>query len=305
MRPLIVVAGPTACGKSDAAQAVCLALQGEVVSADAFAVYRGMDVGTAKTPPEERLVPHHMIDVADPRQGYDVARYQAAAREVIADIHGRGRLPVLVGGTGLFIDAVLYPMDFSGASSDPGVRARWAQYLEEKGPAALHEALAAVDPASAARLPEGDVRRVLRALEVHELSGAPMSAGLRDYRSAPRYDALYMVLIRPRAELCGRIDGRVDEMMRRGLLEEIRALLGGGVSPDARAMQAIGYKELAGHILQGAPLDGCVAAVKLATRRYAKRQMTWFRRAGSIFLTPDDDPVALARAWMAGRSGAG
>ena len=277
---VIAVVGPTATGKSALAVALARALDGEVVSVDSMQIYRGMDVGTAKPTAEEMQgVPHHMIDVAEPWEAYSAARYAREAARCVEDIRARGKWPVLAGGTGLYLDALLTGRTFADAP-DPAVRQALRARLEAEGPEALHNALAKIDPAAAARLPVTDTRRVLRALEIYETTGETITEhDRRSLSTPPRYTAARIGLdFADRTALWARIDRRVDEMMARGLPEEVRRLLAAGVPPDCTAMQAIGYKELTAAVQGQAALDEAAATVKLRTRQYAKRQRTWFRK---------------------------
>ena len=275
--PLVAIVGPTASGKTDAAIALCRALGGEVVSMDSMQVYRGMDIGTAKPSLAERGgIAHHLLDVADPGEAFSVADYRALADAAIAQIRARGHLPVLVGGTGLYLNALTLEMDFAQAPADEAVRARLAQAaLAEGGRERLHARLAEVDPASAARLHPNDLRRVVRALEIYEVTGLPMSAhatDMRPRRYAPHIAGLSMA----RPALYARIDARVDAMLAQGLLAEAAALRAAGVPDQSQAMQAIGYRELLSVLDGQADVREAAASIQQNSRRYAKRQMTWF-----------------------------
>lgn len=307
--PLLVVVGPTAVGKTAVLLELAPRLDAEVVSADSMQVYRGLDIGTAKPTPEERQrVPHHLIDVAEPGERFTVARYQQLAREVIADIHRRGKLPILSGGTGLYVQAVLEPLLFPDAGEDLELRARLAREAEEKGPEALHRRLAEVDPPAAARLAPKDLRRIIRALEVYERTGRPISQLQQEARQAgkvPPYRTLKIGLIRPRPILYARIEARVDEQLREGLLDEARRVLalvragGAGRAGEKTALQALAYKELFPYLEGQERLETAVARLKTAVRRYAKRQLTWFRRDPEIVwvdLEAYPDPAAAAAA---------
>ena len=284
MERLICIVGPTASGKTRLAVELARALDGEVVSCDSMAIYRGMDIGTAKPTIEERRgVPHHMIDVADPREAYSVGRYVAEADACIRDILARGKRPILAGGTGLYADSLVSGRDFA-----PRPESALRQTLERRAdngalPELLEE-LRRVDPETAARLAPGDRRRILRALEIFQVSGEPMSVhDARTRALPPRYRPLWIGLdFLSRADLYARIDRRVDEMLRQGLLDEIRALLTAGVPPEATAMQAIGYKEFVPVLRGEATLEAARAQVQQGSRRYAKRQLTWFRRNPDI-----------------------
>ena len=307
--PLLMVVGPTAVGKTAVLLELAPRLDAEVVSADSMQVYRGLDIGTAKPTPEERQrVPHHLIDVAEPGERFSVARYQQLAREAITDIHRRGKLPILSGGTGLYVQAVLEPLLFPDAGEDLELRARLAREAEEKGPEALHRRLAEVDPPAAARLAPKDLRRIIRALEVYERTGRPISQLQQEARQAgkvPPYRTLKIGLIRPRPILYARIEARVDEQLREGLLDEARRVLalvragGAGRAGEKTALQALAYKELFPYLEGQERLETAVARLKTAVRRYAKRQLTWFRRDPEIVwvdLEAYPDPAAAAAA---------
>ncbi len=298
---VIAVVGPTATGKTALAVALARALDGEVVSVDSMQLYRGMDIGTAKPTAAEKMgVRHHMIDVADPAEDWSVARYVREATRCVEDIRGRGKRPILAGGTGLYLDALLAGQTFADAP-DPALRASLQARLEAEGPAALHEQLRKIDPESAARLPVTDTKRVLRALEIYETTGETITEHDRKSRLLPpRYTAARIGLdFASRQDLWARIDRRVDTMMEQGLPDEVRRLLAAGVSPACTAMQAIGYKELTAAVLGHGSLAEAAETVKLRTRQYAKRQRTWFRRAADthwiLWPSPDPDFSAAVR----------
>lgn len=276
--PLVAVVGPTASGKTWLAVELAKHYQGEVVSADSMQVYREMDIATAKpTLEEQQGIPHHLVDFLPPdNPSFSVADYAKLAHEAISQIHSRGHLPILAGGTGLYVDAVVDNLDFSPIASDPQLRQQLRQLGEERGAEYLHRLLEQVDPDCAARLHPQNQGRVIRALEVYRLTGIPMSEHQRRSRLVPsQYASCLLGLgFRDRARLYERIDRRVDEMLRAGLLEEARRICGryGGT-----ARQAIGYKELQPFLAGEAPLEACVERLKQATRNYAKRQLTWFR----------------------------
>uniref|UniRef100_A0A7C2EB94 tRNA dimethylallyltransferase n=1 Tax=Ammonifex degensii TaxID=42838 RepID=A0A7C2EB94_9THEO len=279
--PLLAITGPTATGKTAVGIEVALRVEGEVVSADSMMVYRGMDIGTAKpTLAERKGVPHHLIDVVDPGEDFSVATFQTLARKLIREINARGRLPILVGGTGLYIKAVLDGYRFTGGV-DRELRRRLAAEAGRFGPAYLHERLRAVDPETAARLHPNDLKRIIRALEVFYRTGAPISRAA-SAETGPEYDALVYGLFLERQELYRRIEERVDAMLEAGLVEEVRRLLKGGLKRDATAMQALGYKEIAAYLAGEVTLEEAVYLLKRNTRRFAKRQLTWFRRDGRI-----------------------
>ena len=280
MRPnLLVICGPTASGKTALAVALAQQLNGEVVSADSMQIYRRMDIGTAKPTREEMDgVPHHMIDVADPEEDYSAERYRREAVPVVDDILARGKLPIIVGGTGLYLDALLNGHDFAVKST--GWREKLQKKYDEEGIQPLWEALTEIDPESATRLHPMDTKRVIRALEVWYETGETISAHNAATRLLPpRYTALKLGLnYENRADLYARIDARVEEMAASGLADEVRALLESGVSSGCTAMQAIGYKELCAAVEDGGDLTAALDEVKLRSRQYAKRQLTWFRR---------------------------
>lgn len=280
MKPkLTVIAGPTASGKTACAVALCRKTNGEVISADSMQIYRGMDVLSAKpTPREMDGVPHHMIGVADPAEKYSAARYRDAARAAVAEVCARGKHPVLCGGTGLYINAVTRPMEFS-EKCDEALRRELMDMAEAPGGRRrLHAMLAEIDPEAAARLHENDVRRVTRAIEVYRLTGRTQSEQARlDARREGDYRETLFVLRWPREELYRRINLRVDNMIEAGLIEEVRALMADARSHPT-ALQAIGYKEIAAALEGRMPMDEAVALVRQLSRNYAKKQMTWFQR---------------------------
>ncbi len=282
-RPLLIVAGPTAVGKTAVSVALAQKLNGECVSADSVQVYRGLDIGSAKvTEAEMQGVRHHLIDVIDPAVNYDVSLFQGMARDAIEDIYRRGKLPILVGGTGFYIQALLYGIDFSEEPDETQKEIRAAlekKAAEPDGPAALYEELLRVDPASTEKIHAHNVRRVIRALEYFRLHGSPISAHNAEERSrAPEYDAAFFVLTDERAKLYARIDRRVDEMLSQGLEEECRRLLALGLSPEHTSLQGIGYKEMLSHLRGECTLEEAAELIKRHSRNYAKRQLTWFRR---------------------------
>ena len=289
---LLVICGPTASGKTALGVALAQAIGGEVVSADSMQIYRRMDIGTAKpTAAEMGGVPHHMLDVADPAEDYSVARYVHDADACVRDILSRGKRPVVVGGTGLYIDNLIAGRDFAPFTG------AWREKLQararEEGLPALHAELRRVDPDRAEKLHPNDEKRILRALEVWYETGETITAHDQRTRSLPpRYDALRVCLnFSRREDLWARIDRRVDQMMADGLEEEVRALLASGVPPAATAMQAIGYKEFAAALRGEETMDQAVDQVKLRSRQYAKRQLTWFRRTPDIrWVTWEKDP---------------
>lgn len=275
--PVVCVVGPTASGKSALAELVAERLASSVVSVDAMQVYRGMDIGTAKTPPASRRVPLLMVDVADPLQNYSARLFQTAARASVDELLDEGRVPVLCGGTGLYLNAVIDEMEFPAGEKDGAARGRYERLVAERGGGAAHALLAERDPESAALIHPHNVRRVVRALEMLDegVSYARHSEGL--HRRAPHYDARVWGLAMSRERLYDRIDRRVDEMMSAGLLDEVRSLVDRGLTSELSAGQAIGYKELLAALAGETSLGEAVELIKLRSRRYAKRQLSWFR----------------------------
>lgn len=282
---VICVVGPTASGKTKMGVALAQRFHGEVVSVDSMQIYRGMAIGTAAPTPEEMEgVPHHMIGVADPAEQWSAARFVAAADRCVQDILRRGKQPIFVGGTGLYLDALVRGSAFAAGQQGGPVRQALQQRLAREGAAALLAELAQVDPETAARLHLRDEKRILRALEVYQETGETISEHDRKSRETPdRYDALYIGLsFRDRQDLRDRIDRRVDAMVAQGLPEEVRQLLSSGLPRDATALQAIGYKQFLA-VADGMATEAeAVEEIKLRSRQYAKRQLTWLRRNPAI-----------------------
>ncbi|MCK4323653.1 MAG: tRNA (adenosine(37)-N6)-dimethylallyltransferase MiaA [Armatimonadetes bacterium] len=289
--PLLVIAGPTAAGKTAAAIEVAGAVGGEIVSADSMQIYRGMDIGTAKpTPQEQRQATFRLIDIVDPDEDYNVALFQKDAQRAIVDIHRRGLLPILCGGTGLYIQAVVEHFDFPPGPRDERTRQRLEENAAELGTEKMHHRLREVDPEAATRIEPQDLRRIVRALEVYELTGQPLSQQQCVDETAPvKYNMLSYVLTCPRALLYQRIERRVDEMMSRGWLAEVQRLRRVGYHRQMQSMQAIGYRHLLEYLEEGTDLDKTVADIKRDIRQFAKRQLTWFRnRTNFDWLTWSD-----------------
>lgn len=281
---LICICGPTASGKTALSVALAKQLHTEIISADSMQIYRGMDIGTAKPSDEERQgVPHHLLDVCAPGEAFSVARYVELADTAAQDILSRGMVPVVAGGTGLYMDALIECSTFSGDETDLSVREKYQRMAAEQGNEAVHACLAKVDPEGAERLHPNNLKRVIRALEVYEQTGMTIDAFNRLHkRPAPKYAALKIgVCPSERQTLYDRIDRRVDQMLADGLLEETKHLLDRGALTGTAA-QAIGYKELLGYLQGEAPLEDCVALLKQRSRNYAKRQLTWLKRDDNI-----------------------
>ena len=278
---IAVICGPTASGKTRLAVELALARNGEVVSADSMQIYRTMDIGTAKPTQEEmRGVPHHMLDVADPAEDFSVARYVDMAAKCVDDILARGKLPILAGGTGLYIDSLLSGRDFAAFDPDSALRGELEAEFAHVGGEAMLTKLAGIDPEAAARLHPNDAKRIIRALEVFYSTGKTISQHNLETRAIPpRYEAVTLALaFENRADMWARIDRRVDEMMAQGLVDEVRGLLARGIPDKCTAMQAIGYKEMVSALRSGGDVYAAAEEIKLRSRQYAKRQLTWFAR---------------------------
>ena len=280
--PVVCIVGPTASGKSSLAERLAVTLGSAVVSVDAMQVYRGMDIGTAKTPVDERACELMMVDVCDVGDDYSVRLFQRDARACVDALLAEGRTPVLCGGTGLYLDAVIDEMDFPAGQTGSEARERYEAIARDEGALALHELLRGRDPKSAELIHPNNVRRVVRALEMLDegVSYAAKHEGLRARR--PHYDALLFGITMDRERLYQRIDARVDAMVEAGLVDEVRALAEGGLAETLTAMQAIGYKEVVAYLDGALTLDEAIEEVKRRSRRYAKRQLSWLRRDGRV-----------------------
>lgn len=288
---IIAVAGPTASGKSALALELCKRLDGELISLDSMQIYRGLDIGTAKpTKAEQAEVRHHMIDICEPTENFSAAEFAERAHKVIADVQSRGKKAVLCGGTGLYLDTVLGRLDFGEIESDEKLRGELIAFAEKNGAKALHERLRGIDPQAAEKIHPNNVRRVARAIEIYELTGKTKTEHDREAISDSPYESLIIGLdYDDREVLYNRINRRVDAMIEAGLEGEVRSLVSRGLlSAESTAGQAIGYKEMLGYIAGDCSLGDAVEKIKLGTRRYAKRQLTWLRRNPSInWLYPD------------------
>ncbi|MGW6624607.1 tRNA (adenosine(37)-N6)-dimethylallyltransferase MiaA [Nocardia sp. NPDC055002] len=292
-RPIAVV-GPTATGKSDLALDLATELGGEIVNIDAMQLYRGMDVGTAKLPPDQRRgVPHHLLDVLDVTETATVAAYQSAARAVVEDIMARGKTPVIVGGSMMYVQALLDEWDFP--ATDPEVRARWEALLAEGGVQALHAALREADPVAAATILPTDGRRMVRALEVVELTGRPFAASAPTI-GAPRWNAAILGVDRETAALDARIETRTALMFEHGLVDEVRGLIDRGLREGQTARRAIGYAQVLAYLDDEYDLDHARERTLIGTRRYVRRQRSWFRRDPRVSWVDGADPELAATA---------
>lgn len=283
---LVVIAGPTGVGKTAASVRLAKKLGGEVVSADSMQIYKGMDIGTAKVTKEEMDgVPHHLIDILDRRENYDVTRFKAMAGEAVKGILERGHLPIVCGGTGFYIQALLYDIDF-GAEEGPDIslRKELTELADIEGRDRVHELLKEIDPVSYEKIPANNLKRTIRAIEYHKLHGEPISAHNereREKRESP-YDFRFFALTDDRARLYERIDKRVDRMMEQGLLSEVKGLMELGIPEGRTSMQAIGYRELIRYLRGELSLSEAVEEIKKNSRHYAKRQLTWLRRERDV-----------------------
>jgi len=284
MQPLIILSGPTAVGKTRLSLALAKEAGCEIISADSMQVYRGLDIGTDKLPPEQRQgIPHHLIDVLDPGEDYNVMRFREMASECIREIAGRGHLPLLAGGTGFYIQAVLYDVDFTPHSQDDEQRRLLQKEAQEQGCEALHRRLEALDPEAAASIHPNNIQRTIRALEYAQQTGGTISEHNRQMRqkSSP-YRYAYFVLTDERERLYERINRRVDEMMEQGLMDEVIRLRKRGIGSAHTSMQAIGYRQICAYLDGACDMDEAVRLIKRDTRHYAKRQLTWLRRERDV-----------------------
>ncbi|MBC7962475.1 MAG: tRNA (adenosine(37)-N6)-dimethylallyltransferase MiaA [Steroidobacteraceae bacterium] len=278
LHKLLIICGPTASGKSDLALRLARELDAEIINADSMQVYRGLDIGTAKPTPEQRAeIPHHLIDIVDPDELFSAADFAGAADDAIQDIIARGKRVIVVGGTGLYIRALLKGLVDSPSGAGE-IRAALQEEAGRFGNAAMLEKLRLVDPELAAGLHPNNLVRIIRALEVQQLTGIPLSRYQKEHSfSARRYDTLQIGISVERVELYRRIEQRVERMLAEGLLDEVRGLLAAGFGPDLKAMRSIGYKESTAHILGEQTLEETICLIKRDTRHYAKRQLTWFK----------------------------
>jgi len=297
---LVAIVGPTASGKSSLAFRLARKFRGEIVSADSMQIYRKMNIGTAKPSPEERrIVSHHLIDILDPDQEYSAALFRKEAESIIARLH-RDRTPIFaVGGTGLYFKALTSGL-FHGPGAQPELRQALKEKVRREGRAALHQELQRLDPSAAARIHSGDTFRIIRALEVYFQSSKPISLLQKEhgFRETP-YKILKIGLFWEREELYRRIEERVDQMIAAGLIEEVQSLLQQGFSRDLKAMKSLGYRHLAAHLHGETGLPEAVALIKRDTRRFAKRQMTWFRADTEIrWIVPTKENEPLIERWV-------
>lgn len=279
-KPLIVLTGPTAAGKTHLSISLAKAVNGEIISADSMQVYKYMDIGSAKIRPEEMQgVKHYLVDELLPEEEFHIVRFQQMAKSAMDEIYAKGKIPILVGGTGFYIQAITKEIDFTQAQQEDGYRQELERTAEEKGKEYLHQMLEKVDPVSAQEIHANNVKRVIRALEFYHQNQSPISAHNQEQKEHETpYDLAYFVLNVPRELLYKRIDDRIDEMMQEGLLEEVKRLKEMGYHRGMVSMQGLGYKELLAYLDGEYPLEGAIRILKRDTRHFAKRQLTWFRR---------------------------
>ena len=289
-KPLIVLTGPTAVGKTSLSISLAKAVNGEIISADSMQVYKKMDIGSAKIRPEEMQgVKHYLVDVLDPEEEFHIVKFQQMAKEAMEEIYAKGKIPILVGGTGFYIQAVTRDIDFTEAEQENSYRTELEALAEEKGAEYLHEMLRKVDPASADSIHANNVKRVIRALEFYHQNGTPISAHNEEQKKqVSPYDLAYFVLNAPRDILYERIDKRVDQMMDEGLVKEVEELRNDGCHRGMVSMQGLGYKEILAYLEGEYPLEEAARILKRDTRHFAKRQLTWFRRESDVIWVDKD-----------------
>ena len=290
-KPLIILTGPTAVGKTKASIGLAKAIGGEIISADSMQVYRHMDIGSAKITKEEMAdVPHYLIDVLEPEEEFHVVRFQQMAKAAMADIYSRGKIPIIVGGTGFYIQALLYDIDFTENEGDSVYREKLEALAKEKGAAYLHGQLAMVDPKSAEEIHANNIKRVIRALEFYHQTGQKISEhNERERQKESPYQFCYFVLNDRRECLYERIDQRVDQMIRNGLVQEVQTLKERGCTKQMVSMQGLGYKEIFSYLEGDCSLEEAVYIIKRDTRHFAKRQLTWFKRERDVIRVQKDE----------------
>lgn len=283
-KPLIILTGPTAVGKTKASIGLAKAVDGEIISADSMQVYRHMDIGSAKIKPEEMEgIPHHLIDVLEPDDEFHVVKFQQLAKKAMREIWERGHIPIVTGGTGFYIQALLYDIDFDENEKEDACRKELEAYAKEHGAEALHEKLALVDPASAEMIHPNNIKRVIRALEFYEQTGKRISEHNETQRQKESpYAFAYFVLTDDRAHLYERINRRVDQMIEEGLVNEVQALKDKGYTKQLVSMQGLGYKEILDYLDGNCTLEEAIYTIKRDTRHFAKRQLTWFKRERDV-----------------------
>lgn len=284
MKPLVILAGPTAVGKTELSIWLAKRINGAIISADSMQVYKYMDIGSAKIMPDEMEgVKHYLIDELDPSDEFNIVRFQQMAKDALKEIYANGQIPIVAGGTGFYIQALLYDIDFTHQDSDEAFRKEMADYAAEYGAEALHEKLKEIDPVSYKTIHANNTKRVIRALEYYRMTGQPISAhNEQEHQKVSPYNFAYFVLTDDRKHLYDRIDYRVDLMMKKGLVDEVKKLYDMGYHKDMVSMQGLGYKELLSYLNGECSLEEAVYIIKRETRHFAKRQLTWFRRERDV-----------------------
>lgn len=284
MKPLVILAGPTAVGKTDLSIRLAKRINGAIISADSMQVYKYMDIGSAKIMPDEMEgVKHYLIDELGPSDEFNIVRFQQMAKDALKEIYANGQIPIVAGGTGFYIQALLYDIDFTHQDSDEAFRKEMADYATEYGAEALHEKLKEIDPVSYKTIHANNTKRVIRALEYYRMTGQPISAhNEQEHQKVSPYNFAYFVLTDDRKHLYDRIDYRVDLMMKKGLVDEVKKLYDMGYHKDMVSMQGLGYKELLSYLDGECSLEEAVYIIKRETRHFAKRQLTWFRRERDV-----------------------
>lgn len=290
MQPMVILTGPTAVGKTALSIELAKKINGAVISADSMQVYKHMDIGSAKILPEEMQgIPHYMIDELEPEEEFHVVRFVEMAKKYLAEIYAAGKIPIIAGGTGFYIQALLYDIDFTDQKSDEAYRSRLETLAKEQGREKLHEMLREVDPASAEAIHANNMKRVIRALEFYHLTGKRISEhNEQERKKSSPYNFAYFVLTDDRAKLYERIDKRVDHMIEQGLVDEVQKLKEMGCHRDMVAMQGLGYKEILAYLDSELTLEEAVYIIKRETRHFAKRQLTWFKREREVFWVEKD-----------------
>lgn len=284
MKPLVILAGPTAVGKTELSIRLAKRINGAIISADSMQVYKYMDIGSAKIMPDEMEgVKHYLIDELDPSDEFNIVRFQQMAKDALKEIYANGQIPIVAGGTGFYIQALLYDIDFTHQDSDEAFRKEMADYAAEYGAEALHEKLKEIDPVSYKTIHANNTKRVIRALEYYRMTGQPISAhNEQEHQKVSPYNFAYFVLTDDRKHLYDCIDYRVDLMMKKGLVDEVKNLYDMGYHKDMVSMQGLGYKELLSYLDGECSLEEAVYIIKRETRHFAKRQLTWFRRERDV-----------------------
>ncbi len=288
--PLIILTGPTAAGKTALSIELAKTINGEIISADSMQVYKYMDIGSAKIHPDEMCgIKHYLVDIIEPTQDFNIVMFQNYAKKAISDIYAKGKTPIIVGGTGFYIQAVLYDIDFNESNEDNKLRKELEQLASDKGSQYLHDMLRQIDPEAAEVIHANNIKRVIRAIEYYRQTGEKISAhneAEREKESA--YDSYYFVLTDERSKLYENIDKRVDKMLENGLVEEVKALINMGCKRDSTAMQGLGYKEIIAYLMGEISLEEAIYTIKRDTRHFAKRQLTWFRRERNVIWIEKD-----------------